>query len=379
MKNKFAGAILLIGTADTCPNLWYATGFKAVDPVVFLHTAGGQYLLVPQFEQERARRESRHKEGITILTPESMKMRKSARKRLAGWALELLRKEGIKKVTVPVTFPFGIGTILMKHEIRVYAAKKDLFPERAQKTAQEIQMIRESQHAAVIAMRAAMAMIQRSQIDKSNTLKYMGKRLTAEMVKTVIARMLLDHNCIAKDTIVACGQQATDPHETGYGPLKAYEAIVVDIFPQHAAHGYWGDISRTFVRGKAPTQLQQMYRAVRTAQKAALNRVRAGTFCSTVHNAAARTMEQHGFKTGIVNGRPVGFIHSTGHGVGLAIHENPSISRAQKMRLQINNTITIEPGLYYPDIGGIRIEDTIVVTKDGWRYLAPCEKVFELL
>jgi Xaa-Pro aminopeptidase len=197
-------------------------------------------------------------------------------------------------------------------------------------------------------------------------------------VKRLIERVLLDHGCSGKNTIVAGGEQGADPHEQGHGPLLARRPIVIDIFPQHTRSGYWGDLTRTVVRGAAGHELRRMYAAVRAAQAAALAKIRAGARCSAVHKAAAEELAGRGFETGARNGRPAGFIHSTGHGVGLAIHEAPSVSRFGG-RLEAGNVITVEPGLYYPGLGGIRIEDTVEVTKTGWRYVVPCEKRFEIL
>jgi Xaa-Pro aminopeptidase len=201
--------------------------------------------------------------------------------------------------------------------------------------------------------------------------------ITAEAVKKLIHGILLDHDCTGKDTIVACGRQAVDPHEQGHGPLRAGKAIVIDIFPQHIRSGYWGDLTRTVVRGAAGHELRGMYSAVRAAQLAALERIKSGVKGSTVHRAAAAELTRRGFRTENLDGQPAGFIHSTGHGVGLAIHEGPSLS-ASGGRLRAGHVVTVEPGLYYPAVGGVRIEDTVEVTRDGWRYLVPCEKRFEI-
>ena len=119
-----------------------------------------------------------------------------------------------------------------------------------------------------------------------------------------------------------------------------------------------------------------MYAAVKASQAAALKQIHPGVSCISVHRAAAALFEARGYKTHREKDRAVGFIHSTGHGVGLAIHEAPSLG-ASRSRLCVGDVVTVEPGLYYPELGGIRIEDTVVVTEHGWRYLAPCEKIFE--
>ncbi|MBW2690651.1 MAG: aminopeptidase P family protein [Deltaproteobacteria bacterium] len=366
--------ILLIGTAETSPDFEYSSGFRAPDPAVFLWTSKMGYLVVSALEFGRASRISKH---VKAVTPEQLGLGKNKRRQLGHWALALLQWQAVKTVTIPPSFPYGAGQLLKKNGIRVIVAKGALFPSRAVKTDAEVRKIRESQQAAVIALRSAVAMIAASSIEENGGLRSKGEILTSEMVQRTIARVLLDHNCFSRETIVACGNQGADPHEKGHGPLAAGEPVVIDIFPQHLDHGYWGDLTRTVVRGIATAQTKKMYRAVRAAQYAALAKIRPGVKCSTVHGCAVTEFERRGFRTETIDSRCMGFIHSTGHGVGLAIHEEPALGQTDK-RLRTGHVVTVEPGLYYPDIGGIRIEDTIVVTKTGWRYLVPCEKKLEV-
>jgi len=283
----------------------------------------------------------------------------------------------VRRVKVPGSFPHGVAVRLQRKGIRVDVAEKDLFPERAVKRPDELRKIKETQQAAVIAMRTAIETVAASEIDGRWFLVWKRKKLTAGDVRRIITRVLVEHDCLSTETIVAGGKQAVDPHERGEGPLRAHETIVNDIFPRHLTHGYWGDLTRTILKGEAPASLRTMYQAVKAAQTAALNRVRAGARGAAVHRAAVAEFERRGFKTVVADGKGSGFVHSTGHGVGLAIHEGPTVGPGPG-RLKIGNVITIEPGLYYPGIGGIRIEDTIVVTRTGWRYLVPCEKQFEV-
>lgn len=369
-----SGAILLIGTSETSPDLEYASGFHAVDPVVFLRAGEAGSLVVPEMEFGRA---SRNRPGTRVFTPETLGLSGPARGRLRDWTLRLLKHHGVRSVIVSGAFPLGVARYLEHKGIRVTVDAQPLFPQRAIKTAEELRWIRESQQAAVIAMRTAIAAITAAEPDRHRILQRHGKVLTSESVRELIAKTLFEQNCQARDIIVAGGAQAADPHENGAGPLRAGEAIIIDIFPKHTAHGYWGDLTRTVARGKASPFMRKVYHAVRAAQTAALSRVKAGVKASSVHAAAVEAFKRRGLHRGVTDGKSTGFIHSTGHGVGLAIHELPSISTADG-RLKSGNVITIEPGLYYPGVGGVRIEDTIVVTASGWRYLAPCEKRFEV-
>lgn len=371
---KLTKPIMIIGTATDSPDIEYATGFRAVDPVIFLRRGDERFLVVPQLEYGRAAKASRR---VEVFCPETLNVAGEKKRKFGEWALAVLKKLGIRSIQVPGAFPYGVAMRLRKAGIRITIAEGELFPERAVKSAEEVRKITDSQQAAVIAMRAAISAIAAADIDAAGYLKVKDRRLTSEDIRRLITRILYEHDCSSREIIVASGEQAADPHEVGSGPLRAHEPIVMDIFPHHLAHGYWGDLTRTVVRGSASPDLRRMYQAVRAAQHEALNCVKPGVKCARVHGAAVDEFKNRGFYTGIVDGKPEGFIHSVGHGVGLAIHEAPGVGSTDR-KLKAGNVITIEPGLYYPGRGGIRIEDTVVVTATGWRYLVPCEKRFEV-
>jgi len=371
---KLTRPILIVGTSQECPDIEYLTGFKAPDPVVLLKKGKQCYLVVPRLELGRAERAGKH---VLALTPDTLRIRSRKKGSVGEWAMKLLKQMGVRSVTVPRTFPYGVAKRLQQGGVRIFLAKRGICPERAVKSKEEQRNIMECQQAAVIAMRAATAAIGSTTIDDTGLLRANGKILWAEDVRAIITKVLLDHNCFCREAIVAGGPQAAEPHEKGTGPLRASEAIVIDIFPQHLSHGYWGDITRTVVKGPPNTMLRKMYHAVKAAQSAALNQVRPGVKTATVHRSAVQEFTRRGFTTRISDAGNEGFTHGTGHGVGLNIHEAPSVSLGDA-RLRTGNVITIEPGLYYADTGGIRIEDTIVVTPGGWKYLVPCEKRFEL-
>jgi Xaa-Pro aminopeptidase len=174
---------------------------------------------------------------------------------------------------------------------------------------------------------------------------------------------------MARNTIVAGGRQACDPHEVGYGPLRPNELIIIDVFPRMQKTGYHGDMTRTFLKGKANPAQRSLVKAVRDAQTAAMDSVKAGVKGDAVHAAANAVFEAEGFVTERRKSGFVGFIHSTGHGLGLEVHEAPRVSK-DAPKLKAGHVITIEPGLYYPEIGGCRIEDVVRVTKDGYEKLS---------
>lgn len=373
MKNtpEFKGNLLLIGGAADAVDVRYACGFTAPDPFLFLQRGGQRHLLVSLLELGRA---SALGGNIQCHTPDSLGLAKSARRHLGKQAAGLLKHLGLKQVKVSPVCPVGIVRDLEKAGIRVLVKQPPLFPQRLVKTEAEIRMLRSSQRAAVSAMKAALACIRESRPDRQRRLRAPdGSVLTAEQVRRVIEIKLMECECAADEIIVACGDQGVDPHERGQGPLMSGEWIVLDIFPQSKLHGYWGDITRTVMKGTPTAEQKHQYQTVLRAQKAALAAVRPGVSGKEIHEGICRRFKEAGFETGMIDGRPQGFIHSTGHGVGLEIHEAPSVSPVGGP-LEPGQVITIEPGLYYPDLGGVRIEDTVVVTGEGCSLLARCSK-----
>ena len=204
-----------------------------------------------------------------------------------------------------------------------------------------------------------------------------GEPVTSERIKRLINVSLMEQDCVAQHTIIAGGVQACDPHNEGSGPLKAREPIVMDVFPRHMTTRYFADMSRTVLKGKARPQMKSLYETVRAAQEEAIASVRDGADGQKIHAQVNRRFEEAGFKTSLMNGRMQGYFHGTGHGVGLDIHEAPRISKSGTL-LQAGEVVTVEPGLYYPEIGAARIEDMVLVTTDGCRNLTEFPKVLEI-
>src|SRR3989440_4660294 len=206
-------------------------------------------------------------------------------------------------------------------------------------------------------------------------LSWSGKTLTSEALRAEIDSAILRAGGLPANTIVAGGDQACDPHERGFGPLKADSLIILDIFPRHAKSGYFGDMTRTVLRGRASEEQRRLWETVREGQALALKKMKPGVDGLKLHNEVKQFFTDRGFPTEVRDGRQVGFFHGTGHGLGLEIHEFP---RFQKTVFKPGQVITVEPGLYYPGLGGVRIEDVAVVTKRGIRMLSHFEKRLEI-
>jgi Xaa-Pro aminopeptidase len=183
---------------------------------------------------------------------------------------------------------------------------------------------------------------------------------------------------LASHTIVAGGRQGCDPHEQGHGPLRAQEPIIIDVFPRSQKTGYFGDITRTVVRGRASEAVRRLYDTVARGQEMAFEKIHCEAHGSDIHEAIQSFFESEGYKTGRKNGHMQGFFHGTGHGVGMEIHEAPRISLNSEDVLKPGHVVTVEPGLYYPELGGVRLEDVVTVTPNGARNLTKFEKVLEV-
>jgi len=210
---------------------------------------------------------------------------------------------------------------------------------------------------------------------KGNKLYLQGKLLNSELVKAEINSYLSRLGYVASHTIVACGKQSSMPHHTGTGPLYANKPIIIDIFPRSQKTGYFGDLTRTVVKGEPSRELIKMYKTVHEGQKHAISLIKDGRRVKTVHMEVLKLFKDSGFENSMINGKPQGFIHSTGHGLGLEIHEPPRIGSGEEI-LKAGNVVTVEPGLYYERLGGIRIEDVVSVTKEGCKNLTRIKKKF---
>jgi Xaa-Pro aminopeptidase len=253
---------------------------------------------------------------------------------------------------------------------------------RRAKTEEEISHIQKTQEAVEAACSHAVGILEEADVREDSTLEWRGETLTSERLRGEIDVELLRRGCAADGTIVAGGPQGADPHERGHGPLKAGESIIVDIFPVDLSTRYYSDMTRTFVKGEPNDGLQEMYDAVLESQEAALSMVKAGVSGKDIHNKVAEVLHVAGYKTNVHDqeeGKPLteGFFHGTGHGVGLEIHEAPRVSLADDTLIP-GDVISVEPGVYDPEIGGVRIEDLVVVTEGGHRNLTAFPKRFRV-
>jgi Xaa-Pro aminopeptidase len=344
---------------------------------VFLWHGEEKILLMSDLELDRARAQAAVDSILPIRQYEDRAKASGIQSPTQLDALwELLQERKICSLLVPGSFPIEHADKLRQRGMTLLVRSDPFFEERLVKSPAEVQAIASALRRTEAAMDAAIGAIREAEV-RDELLWWQGRVLTSDAVKRLIARQLLDDGLIAEHTIVACGDDACDPHNEGTGPLRPGRSIIIDIFPRDLQSRYFADITRTVVKGKASDALQRMYEAVGAGQECGLRLIRDGAGGDAVHHEVLQTMAGYGFQTGEIDGRMQGFFHGTGHGLGLEIHEPPRISRV-KTTLRAGNVVTVEPGLYYPGVGGVRLEDVVVVTETGCQNLTKYPKEMEV-
>ena len=367
---------LMVASSERDANMLYATRLFAPDPFIWFETRGKSYVVMNDLEIDRARKQATV-DRVLSFTRYQKKLRSAGVRepRFADILNCVLREFRVRNVEVPAHFP--IGFVRKLRGIRVTVKPEPFFPEREIKTPSEIVKLVNALRLSEEAMGAALDVLRTSHIGRGKFLYWRKQKLTAECVQGVIHATIAGLGGTAAHTIVACGNRGCDPHETGYGPLRAHTPIMIDIFPRDTKTGYFGDITRTVVRGRASDAVKKMYTVVGMAQKLAFQKMRAGVDGKVVHNAVLKFFTDEGFRTGRVRGRMQGFFHGTGHGLGLEVHERPHVGGVSDI-LRAGHVVTVEPGLYYPGIGGVRLEDVVVIQEKGARNLTRFPKMLEI-
>lgn len=355
----------------------YAAQFRAPDAFVFCEVEGKKALLLSDLEVDRGRREAKVDEVVSYSALESEVQGK--KKRVPSYAkvvAAFLKHCGTKRAMVPADFPLALARTLKKENIRLRPAKGSFWPERERKNAAELRAIGTALRMTEAGLARAHEILKASTIRKDGKLQWNRRVLTSEILRMEMEIAVVRHGGEAHgDTIVACGDQACDPHERGHGPLFANQLIILDIFPRHAKSGYFGDMTRTVLRGTASDAQRHLWETCLTGQKKALEGMKPGQPGREVHEGIKAFFAESGYPTEIKEGRWQGFFHGTGHGLGLEIHEHPRFGATVFAPGQV---ITVEPGIYIPGLGGVRHEDVAVITAKGHKVLSDFPKQLEL-
>ena len=367
---------LIVADSERDADMLYATRMFVGDPFVFLEQNGKRTILLSDLEIDRGKRQAQVDE-ILQLSRFEHEVQGTAKKAPTFEKIitHFLQSRGVRSAIVPASFPFGLAQELAKADIRLQPTNGLFWPEREAKTDDEVRALRRALSITEKGMARGMEVLAACKARRNKRLDWFGQVLTSELLRAEIDSAILHAGGLPANTIVAGGDQACDPHERGSGPLYADSLIILDIFPRDAKSGYYGDMTRTVVRGRATDAQRKVWEAVLDGQAIGLKKMKPGVDGLAVHNEIKQLFTDRGFPTEVRDGKQVGFFHGTGHGLGLEIHDFP---RFQKTVFKPGQVLTVEPGLYYPGLGGVRIEDVAVVTETGNRVLSRFEKRLEI-
>ncbi len=378
MENR---SILIFDDSYQNTNLFYKTRFLSSVPFVYLYCNGIGNIISP-VATAMCIKKSKIKNIYSYQDfgyPKKVKLLKHK-----DWAFVMMLKEimdyfKVKTITIPKNFPVFYASGLSKLGIKIIIDCKLFVKERSIKTDEEILFIRKTQKSLENTMSIVENMIKSSKI-KNGFLMYDNSPLTSSKLKKAIELSLLKEDCHILETIIACGKNAANPHYIGENNIMANEPILIDMYPYHKENRYFSDMTRTLIKGGASKHIHKMYEAVLKTQQKVISEIKPGINGSYLYKTACECFREYGFPT-LMDQKPYepmmkyGFIHSIGHGLGLDVHESPQLFN-QNIKLEPGNVIAIEPGLYDPEHGGIRIEDIILVTEKGYKNLTNYHKNF---
>jgi len=371
--------LLMVADTEHDADMLYAVGMFVPDPFIYFRLDGKSHVVMSDLEIDRARKEAPHCRVMALSQYVNRLRKQGVRKPTLAHAVRaLLRQKGVRSITVPYNFPAGLQQELKKLKVAITVQKGMIFPQRETKSAEEVKKISAALMMAEVGLAEGIQAIKNARIGRKRKLLYRNMPLTSEKIRAIIDTAIVQAGGVATHTIVAGGVQGCDPHERGHGPLKANEPIIIDVFPRSQKTGYFGDITRTVVKGKASEPLRRLYHTVERGQELAFEHFRKGAKAREVHQRILTFFKNEGYKTGKRNGRMQGFFHGTGHGLGLELHEAPRVGSTSGDVLKKGQVVTVEPGLYYTDLGGVRLEDVAFITDAGARNLTKFEKVLEV-
>jgi len=371
-------ALLIVAASEGDSNMLYATGFFVPDPFIYFQHRNVKFAVMSDLEIDRAKKQAQV-DRILSLSRYQRKLRKLGRAPVGTIdILDLLfRERGIRSLIVPANFSALLSDQLRAKGFSVQIKRDPFWADRETKNHLEVKQIAESLRVARLGLEAGIRMLKRTKFKRDGYLYLNGARLTSEMLKTAVNTTIMAQGWLPSHTIISSGNQCVDPHHEGSGPIKADTSIIFDIFPRSQHNGYFGDLSRTVVRGRASEKLKEIYATVQAGQKIGYDTIRDGVNGKEVHQKILDLFEARGFHTGRIKGRMQGFFHGTGHGLGLDIHEPPRIAPVDAT-LRTGHVVTVEPGLYYLGVGGVRLEDVVLVTAKGNRNLTDCPQFLEI-
>ncbi len=367
---------LIYSSTAACADLLYATeGFDCGDPFLWIEANEQKYIFASTLEYTRACEQSSNN---TVFNLAQWQHEKGYNGKGIAQLIAFVSKEfGVNEWQVPYSFPSGLFIELQKVVPGVnIIPTSSLFPQRAIKSAFEIEKVRNGVRLAETGMYRAFEILKESVIDGDQVI-WSDTVLTSETLIKEIDSAIRDAGGNASHTIAASGSQGASPHNHGSGPIKPHTPIVIDIFPRDESSGYHGDLTRTVVKGEASDIVKKAFEAVKVARDTAKASIKNGVKACDIHNNIVKYFDEQGFETSTTGEAPRGFFHGTGHGLGLEVHEAPGVGAGDNELLS-GHVITVEPGLYYPEWGGIRLEDVVAINEDGCEELTEIDTFLEI-
>jgi Xaa-Pro aminopeptidase len=378
-------AILICGDTLRSPELRHEVPLGIGDPFLYLEADGRRAVVTNVLEVDRIAREAPQLERLLAdeLGSDDLIAQGLPRPVIEREIyVRAVRQLGIGEAVVPPDFPLAVADRLREEGV-VLSADDDLFAERRrQKTAAELAGIRRAAGAAVAGVEEAARVLREADID-GEVLRWEGEILTAELLRARIREVCARLGAPAPEDIIVAPMRPGDAvgHEAGSGPLAAHAPICVDLWPQDEASACWADMTRTWVRGDISDAVAELHRLVLEAHETALAVTRPGVPGVDVYGAACDVFEAAGHPTQRTKtpGETLqyGFFFGLGHGVGLEVHEAPALGRTGRAPLIVGDVVAIEPGTVDPEHGGMRVEDLVLVTQDGYELLT--ERPYDLV
>jgi Xaa-Pro aminopeptidase len=362
--------VLIFADSVTSPEMRHEVPVVIPDPFLYAEKDGKRYVVSAAFEVDRVKEigiEASPWEhyGYDELIATGLPREEIVWKHVN---LNACRELGITDTVVPRSFPTLAADHLRENGITLEPDHKFFADRRRVKNEAELEGIRKAQKAAEAAMGAARDLIFRAE-PSNGGVKVDGETLTSERLKATIRRVFSEHGVSGDDFIVSHGAQTAIGHELGHGPIAPNEPIVIDLWPKDPDSACYADMTRTYVVGEAPEELVKYHGLVKEALDRSFAATKAGVAGSAVYTLVCELFEEHGQKTSLSKAPgevlEEGFFHGLGHGVGLEVHEAPSLGRGGTGDLVAGDVVTLEPGLYRPGFGGCRLEDLVLVTENG--------------
>lgn len=365
-----ADAVLIYADSFRSADMRHAVPLGVPDPFLYAEQNGSRHVFASSMEAGRLRglglfEVHPHEElGMDELIGAGLDRSELS----AQLALRAVGSLGVARASVPATFPVWLADRLRADGVEL-DVDQELFDDRRRaKTEAQVAGIRRAQRAAEAAMDACRELLRRAEI-RGDELLLDGEQLTVERVKADLNVVFAAHNTTADEYIVAPGAQGAVGHDMGSGPIRPGTPLVVDIFPRDNASAVYTDMTRTFVAGDVPDDVREWHRLCKEALDRAVAEIRAGVEARAVFDGTCEIFEAAGEPTQRTKkpGETLGdgFFHGLGHGVGLEVHEEPSLGQLARKKLVAGDVVTVEPGLYRSGYGGVRLEDIVLVTDNG--------------